>query len=162
MARPRLNPKVTKPTSDHRYHERVLAFSVLLSLVLLVGIGIYLKTKSPSKAPRRVVTPAVAVTPAHFTDFYGYVRGLDSDGLDVAATVTSPSGERLTRVYQVATNDQTAISQLDAAAGQPSASQVDWSEFKVGDLVQVFGPTEINLATVTSFTATRITKVTGS
>lgn len=145
------------PANSHEaeYH-RVLRFGTAVAMILFVGVGLYLWLRpKPATQPASQGNPPVA-TPAYFTDVYAYVRVASTDQLTVETTVTAPTGRRSTRQYTVHVTPETVIGQAsDQENAQPESLAL--ADIVVGDLVQVFGTD--NLASLQSFTATRLIKI---
>ena len=146
-------PSVAK---HYVYYRRIVLIGTSIAVVSFIGLLIYQRLH-PETALGPVLNPvAIAATPEHYTDFYGYIRAKTDQALTVEMTVTLPTGTRQAKNYQVGWNEQTAVS-LQADNKIPELAEFDINQLKINDFVQVFGSD--NLASVNAFTATRIIKI---
>ncbi len=145
------------PDQHQKDVRRVAAYSLVVAIGLMIGVGLYLHFQTPAVVPTPAPKTPVAATPSYFTDFYGLIRQVTDTGLVLEATIVQPSGQRVAKQYTVLVNDKTAVQQL-STDGQ--ATDLPLHDLQVGELVQAFG-TE-NLGPIDHFAATRIILVKNS
>ena len=149
---------ITDLTAHQLYIRRISAISLVISLVLVVGLSIYLTQQKKQVATTTETNrplPTI-VTPESYQDFIGSVATVGSDAFDVNMRIVTGGGVE-NRAYHVGLTSNTTLDWYNDKPTGPVITPAVVSDFKVGDSVHVFA--DENVFPLKEFTATKIYKI---
>lgn len=149
--------KDVQPANTASPHRRLWSYE-LMGVVAVVILALLFAFIPRRHQPNRTgnstsVTQAIAV-PDSFFDFSGHVVSIQDHQVEITASSFDRQGKLTTTTYQVGINDKTQLEQSDSATRAQNMKPISLSDIKANDNVVVFS--DANLATVTTFTATKL------
>lgn len=132
--------------------------AVVAVAVVIVIVFLSLRHNQPSVSTRAGSASTVAATPTSFSDFLGQLLAVDGNTWTVGLTTTDSQGQSHPRQYKVTIDTQTTIVSISTVSGQ--VTPLTAADFHPGEVVSISGPG--NLAGVTAFTATKISRLISS
>lgn len=149
-------PQQPTPAPHHHEYRRL----VWLALVIVAALGLtaWLVTKfSPRRTIPQPTNTGSLITPVNYSDFYGQITAVTRATIVVSMTKSDAHGQLSTTSYTATINAATQLVGQRQTKQGLTTEPLALTDFHIGDPVQVFAGK--NIATTTTFLATRILKL---
>lgn len=128
--------------------------SLVIVAVAVIVVAAYPRRHAPAPTSTQAPVGTGLAIPDSYSDFSGQVVSINSQKLVIRTSSFDRQGKLNTKTYEVAVTDGTTLQESAAATQVIDPKAITLNDIKLNDQVVVFS--DNNIATVSSFTATKL------